>query len=204
MEPMKSLRVVLSQSHTSTERRRSLSDGFNLLHTNTHEKTHLKCRESVCLTLTDSQDKGLVPGGVERGADGPGLLFGLILGVWDEFELHIRVWQTIGVHGNQISGLTHWVNEKEIKKWSTALFKANVLIILILLLFITEIMHHLFTNRFWETCGHRQRKCYHLSYIPHFLSKFLTSVLLNDSLRATKKLKWHLTLLQKMGRLHFY
>lgn len=35
MEPMKSLRVVLSQSHTSTERRRSLSDAFNLLHTHT-------------------------------------------------------------------------------------------------------------------------------------------------------------------------
>ncbi len=116
MEPMKSLRVVLSQSHTSTDRRRSLSNGFNLLHTNTHEKTHLQCSERVCLTLTDSQDEGLVPGGVERGADGAGLLFGLILGVWDEFELHIRVWQTIGIHGNQISGLTHWLKRKKLRR----------------------------------------------------------------------------------------
>jgi len=31
IEPMKSLRVVLSQSHTSTDSRRSLSAGFSLL-----------------------------------------------------------------------------------------------------------------------------------------------------------------------------
>lgn len=116
MEPMKSLRVVLSQSHTSTDRRRSLSDAFNLL----QKHTHINLRKhiySVCVyfLLTDSQHEGLVPGGVERGADGPGLLFGLILGVWDEFELHIRVWEPIGVHGNQISGLTNWLIRKKSK-----------------------------------------------------------------------------------------
>lgn len=125
MEPMKSLRVVLSQSHTSTDRRRSLSDGFNLLHTNMHEKTHLQCRESVCLPLTDSQDEGLVPGGVERGADGAGLLFGLILRVWDEFKLHIWVWKTIGVHGNQISGLTHWLKRKKPNLFKHTNFKQH-------------------------------------------------------------------------------
>ena len=35
MEPMKSFRVVRSQSHTSTDRRRSLSDAFSLLNTST-------------------------------------------------------------------------------------------------------------------------------------------------------------------------
>lgn len=38
MEPMKSFRVVLSQSHTSMDKRLSLSDGFSLLHRDTKEK----------------------------------------------------------------------------------------------------------------------------------------------------------------------
>lgn len=90
MEPMKSLRVVLSQSHTSTDRRRSLSNAFNLLRTRTQTLIYMRKllynteNECVCL-LTNSQNEGLIPGGVERGADGAGLLFGLILGVWDEF-----------------------------------------------------------------------------------------------------------------------
>lgn len=42
-------------------------------------------------TLVDLQAEGLVPAGVERGADGPGLLFGLILWVGDELEFNIRV-----------------------------------------------------------------------------------------------------------------
>ena len=41
--------------------------------------------------LFDSQGEGLVPAGVERGADGPGLLFGLVLWVGDELEFNIRV-----------------------------------------------------------------------------------------------------------------
>lgn len=54
MEPMKSLRVVLSQSHTSTDRRRSLSDAFNLLDTGTQTlismRKLLSCNtENVCV-----------------------------------------------------------------------------------------------------------------------------------------------------------
>lgn len=38
MEPMKSFLVVRSQSHTSMDRRRSLSDAFSLLRTHTHKQ----------------------------------------------------------------------------------------------------------------------------------------------------------------------
>ena len=46
MEPMKSLRVVRSQSHTSTDRRRSLSEAFSLLHAHTkgRKKQHVTYR----------------------------------------------------------------------------------------------------------------------------------------------------------------
>lgn len=53
-----------------------------------------------------SQVKGLVPFGVEVGADGFGLLLGLIFGVWDELELDIRIRQAVGVHWDQVSALT--------------------------------------------------------------------------------------------------
>lgn len=153
MDPMKSLRVVRSQSHTSMERRRSLSAAFSLLSTHTHTHTQkisnsmwrhrlqeynsvqrsaynvlsfsslfqvvsfcsiwllkikrLKKKAKLVHSSTvlikhiqqytthrlgDSQGEGLVPAGVERWTDGPGLLFGLILWVWYEFEFNIRVW----------------------------------------------------------------------------------------------------------------
>lgn len=55
-----------------------------------------------------SQDEGLVPAGVEGGADGPGLLFGLVLRVRDELEFNVWVRQAVGVHRNQVSGFAHW------------------------------------------------------------------------------------------------
>lgn len=57
--------------------------------------------------LVDSQSKGLVPHRVEAGADGFGLLLGLIFGVWYELELHIRVRQAVGVHGDHVFTFTH-------------------------------------------------------------------------------------------------
>ncbi len=43
IDPMKSLRVVLSQSHTSTDSRRSLSAGFSLLEqTDRQARTRMK------------------------------------------------------------------------------------------------------------------------------------------------------------------
>lgn len=41
--------------------------------------------------MEDLQGERLVPTGVEGGADGPGLLFGLVLGVRGELELDIGV-----------------------------------------------------------------------------------------------------------------
>lgn len=55
----------------------------------------------------DSQGEGLVPLGVEVGADGLGLLLGLVLGVGDELQLDVGVGQTVGVHGNQVPAFTH-------------------------------------------------------------------------------------------------
>lgn len=55
----------------------------------------------------DLQAEGLVPLGVEVGADGLGLLLGLVLGVRDELELDVGVGQTVGVHGNQVPAFTH-------------------------------------------------------------------------------------------------
>lgn len=57
--------------------------------------------------MINSQSKGLVPFGVEVGADGFGLLLGLIFGVWGELELDIGVRQAIGVHGDQVSAFTN-------------------------------------------------------------------------------------------------
>lgn len=51
------------------------------------------------------QFKGLIPGGVEAALYGLGLLFTLAAGIWNQFKLHIGVWETIGVHGNQIPSL---------------------------------------------------------------------------------------------------
>lgn len=52
-----------------------------------------------------SQSEGLVPGGIEATFDGPGLLLALALGIRNKFELHIGIWQTVGVHGHQVSSL---------------------------------------------------------------------------------------------------
>lgn len=41
--------------------------------------------------MEDLQGERLVPTGVEGGTDGPGLLFGLVLGVRGELELNIGV-----------------------------------------------------------------------------------------------------------------
>lgn len=58
--------------------------------------------------MSDSQIKGLVPFGVEVGANGFGLLLGLIFGVWGELELDIGIRQAVGIHGDQIFAFTHW------------------------------------------------------------------------------------------------
>lgn len=115
---MKSFRVVRSQSHTSTDRRRSLSDAFSLLNVDTKRKKSQYVKTEVLIlfswivnnyinlnyiykvlvnvkhaqdTTVDSQGEGLVPAGVEGGTDGPGLLFGLILRVGGELEFNIGV-----------------------------------------------------------------------------------------------------------------
>lgn len=62
------------------------------------EKRGIRCIKAL-------QFKGLVPGGVEAALDGLGLLFTLTAWVWDQFELHVGVWQTVGVHRNQIFAL---------------------------------------------------------------------------------------------------
>lgn len=54
-----------------------------------------------------SQIKGLVPSGIEVGADGFGLLLGLIFGVRGELELDIGVRQAIGIHRDQIFAFAH-------------------------------------------------------------------------------------------------
>lgn len=54
------------------------------------------------------QFKGLIPGGVEAALYGLGLLFTLAAGIWDQFKLHVGVWQTVGVHRNQIPALFDW------------------------------------------------------------------------------------------------
>lgn len=65
-----------------------------------------------------SQFKGLVPNRVEAALYGLGLLFTLAAGIWDQFEFHVGVWQTIGVHRNQIPGLFDWLEKgkKEVGK----------------------------------------------------------------------------------------
>lgn len=55
----------------------------------------------------DSQVEGLVPLGVEVGADGLGLFLGLVLGVGDELDLDVGVGQTVGIHGDQVPAFTH-------------------------------------------------------------------------------------------------
>lgn len=60
-----------------------------------------------------SQVKGLVPFGVEVGADGFGFLLGLIFGVWGEFQLDIWIRQAVGVHRDQVSAFTHWWRDKK-------------------------------------------------------------------------------------------
>lgn len=42
-------------------------------------------------TIANSQGEGFIPAGVEGGADGPGLLFGLILWVGGELEFNVGV-----------------------------------------------------------------------------------------------------------------
>lgn len=56
------------------------------------EKQHLSFAfNSGDSVVEDSQGERLVPAGVERGTDGPGLLFGLVLGVRGELELDVGV-----------------------------------------------------------------------------------------------------------------
>lgn len=110
MDPMKSFRVVRSQSHTSMDRRRSLSDAFSLLSTYTQSRresnTVMSClifawfnesmikmsfKQTHTYKLCHLQGEGLIPARVERGTDGPGLLFGFILWIRDELEFNIWV-----------------------------------------------------------------------------------------------------------------
>lgn len=58
-------------------------------------------------TAIHSQIESLVPFGVEVGADGFGLLLGLIFGVGYELELDVGIRQAIGVHGDQVPSLGH-------------------------------------------------------------------------------------------------
>lgn len=60
-----------------------------------------------------SQIKGLVPFGVEVGADGFGLLLGLVFGVRDELELDVGIRQAVGVHRDQVSAFAHWWKDKD-------------------------------------------------------------------------------------------
>lgn len=59
------------------------------------------------------QFKGLVPDRVEAALDGLRLLFALTPRVWDQFQLHVGVWQPIGVHRNQIPALFNCRKNRE-------------------------------------------------------------------------------------------
>ena len=55
----------------------------------------------------NSQREGLSPLGVQRGADGFGFLFALVLGVRNKLQLHIGIGETIGVHWDEVPGLAN-------------------------------------------------------------------------------------------------
>lgn len=57
--------------------------------------------------MIHSQIEGLVPSGVEVGADGFGLLLGLVFGVRGELELDVGVRQAVGIHRDQIFAFAH-------------------------------------------------------------------------------------------------
>lgn len=56
----------------------------------------------------DSQGETLIPHWIECWADGLGLLLAVALGVWNQFEFNIGVWQAVWIHGHQVSSLPHW------------------------------------------------------------------------------------------------
>lgn len=62
-----------------------------------------------CLTRKERNSQGevLVPSGVEVGADGFGLLLGLVFGIWDELELYVWIRQAVGVHRDQVLPFVH-------------------------------------------------------------------------------------------------
>ena len=75
------------------------------------------------LPHVDSHDEGLVPDGVQRGLDGLGLAFRLIL-VRYEFELDVGVWVAVGVHRDQVLALPNWNQNTAILKalWGVFVF----------------------------------------------------------------------------------
>lgn len=73
---------------------------------NTNEDFQKKHQEVFAL-----QCKSLVPGGVEGTLDGFGFLLAFALGVRNQFELHVRVRQAIGVHGHQVPSFSDWCGE---------------------------------------------------------------------------------------------
>lgn len=102
--------VILSEDGTRRERWRSGDRWKKIkrgrrLRTSEGKRSEDKDREE------DLQFKGLVPGGVEAALDGLGLLLALVARVRDQLQLHVGVWQTVGVHGNQILALFDWEEE---------------------------------------------------------------------------------------------
>lgn len=112
-DPMKSFLVVRSQSQTSTDNRRSLSVGFNLLKkernggvVNTkinwmHAKTPQEIR------VLNSQREWLIPVRIQGRTDGFCFLFTFILRIWDELQFDIRIWKSIWIHGNEVFCFSH-------------------------------------------------------------------------------------------------
>lgn len=94
---MKSFLVVRSQSQTSTDNRRSLSVGFNLLErTEKGFQCNAEIRDSICTKILqqkslDLQRERLIPVWVQSGTDGFCFLFTFILRIWDELQLNIRI-----------------------------------------------------------------------------------------------------------------
>jgi len=90
MAPMKSFLLVRSQSHTSTDKRLSLSVSLRLLWWHEDGKrhcTHVKHpHPHNCIAdwfIFHSQAEMFIPGRIEGALDGFGLLLALALWVWN-------------------------------------------------------------------------------------------------------------------------
>lgn len=110
-EPMKSFRVVRSQSHTSTDNLLSLSVGFNLLQRRKEQqmpvwyiyKTYYNENNwggGIRKKIFNLQGKCFIPIWIKSGADSFCFLFTFILWIWYKFQLHVRIWKSIWIHRN--------------------------------------------------------------------------------------------------------